>query len=188
MSEFIITPTNVDFLEQVFRNPITGRWTIPILTFNTRYTSPYLGEIDPLNQDPRYHKRVVEHFYFRLTEKWLFKDPAFRKLLKYFKVDKNGEEGTVRLVSSPDLIDKTTTVSDHDRKYIFRYIEQYFITKRFVEKALKKYVRTTKIKWYDLVYNTDIIKDYLAHKLKRLIVSTIYELQDKRVNTKIDNA
>ncbi len=37
MSEFIVTPTNVDLLESLFRNPLTGKWTIPFLTFNTGY-------------------------------------------------------------------------------------------------------------------------------------------------------
>ena len=180
MSEFIITPTNTDFLEQIFKNPITGKWTIPILTFNTKYLNPYFGEIDYLNNDPKYHKRVINYFYFGLVEKWLYRDPAFRKLLKYFRVVKNGSEGTVQLSENIDPSPDENKISEADRKYVFKYIDKVFITKRFVEKALKKYVRTTRIKWYDLVYNKDIIKEYLAHRLKRLIVSTIRELQDNK--------
>ena len=178
MSEFIMTPTNVDFLESIFRNPITGRWTIPLLTFNTNYISPFYGEIDPLNEDPRYQKSVVDHFYFRLTEKWLYKDSAFRRLAKYFKVERSGNKGTVELVSDPDQV--SDEVKSEDRKYVFKYIEKYFITRRFVEKVLRQYVAATHIKWYDLFHNTDILKDLFTHKLKKLIVATIYELADRK--------
>ena len=179
MSEFIITPTNVDFLESIFRNPITGRWTIPILTFNTKYINPYYGEIDPLNEDPKYQKRVVEHFYMRLTEKWLYKNPIFKSLLKYFRIEKNGEEGKVSLVPNMDSVSRSN-VDEKDRKYVYRYIEKIFITKKFVDRVLRQYVKTTHIKWYDLFHNTDTIKDLFAHKLKKLIVSTIYELEDNK--------
>ncbi|XWV26171.1 hypothetical protein QJ857_gp0907 [Tupanvirus soda lake] len=184
MTEFVITPTNVDFLESIFRNPITGRWTIPILTFNTAYINPFYGEVDPLNNDPKYQKRVIDHFYLRLTEKWLYKDPTFRKLLKYFRIERSADEAKVSLVSNIDDV-SSANVDDKDRKYVYRYIEKVFITKRFVEKVLKQYVKTTRIKWYDLFHNTDILKELFAHKLKKLIVTTIYELQDKTaVNTR----
>lgn len=183
MSEFIITPTNLDLLESVFRNPLTGRWTVPILTFNTKYVNPYYGEVDPLNEDPYYQNRVVEHFYMRLTEKWLYKDPVFRKLLKYFKVDKDGNEGKVSLIDNIDNVEEQDIDSTY-RKHIFKYIEKYFITKKFVDKVLRQYVRKTKTKWYDLINNTDIIKDLFAHKLKKLIITTIYELQEKRTPKK----
>jgi hypothetical protein len=181
MSEFIITPTNVDFLESIFRNPITGRWTIPILTFNTNLTNPYYGDIDPLNNDPKYQKHVIDHFYVRLTEKWLYKDPIFKSLLKYFKVEKKGDEAKVSLVPNMDSVSKSN-VDEKDRKYVYRYIEKVFITKKFVAKVLKQYVGVTHIKWYDLFYNTDTIKDLFVHKLKKLIVSTIYELEDRKAD------
>lgn len=177
MSEFIITPTNVDFLESILRNPITGKWTIPILTFNTGWINPFYGQIDPLNDDPKYQKSVSDNFYLRLKEKWLYKDPIFRSLLKYFRVEKSGDEIKVSLISDPDKISESQLNKEFD-KYIFRYIEKYFITRRFINKILKEYVRTTRIKWYDLFHNTDTLKDLFAHKLKKLIISTIYELQD----------
>jgi len=89
MSDFIITPTNVEYLDYLFKNPITGKWTIPILTFNTGYINPYYNDTDPLNDDPKYQKRVIEHFYMRLVEKWLYKDTVFRNLIKYFHTEKN---------------------------------------------------------------------------------------------------
>lgn len=183
MTEFIITPTNLDLLESIFRNPITGRWSIPILTFNTTFINPFYSEVDPLNEDPQYQQRVIDHFYMRLTEKWLYKDPAFRKLLKYFKVEENGNEGKISLI---DNIDNVREIDKQMKywKHIFKYIEKYFITKKFVEKVLRQYVRRTDTKWYDLFNNTDILKDLFAHKLKKLIESTIYQLQEKKAENK----
>jgi len=180
MSSFIMTPTNIDDLESIFKNPITGQWTIPVLTFNTSILNPFYQEIDPLNNDPRYQDRVIEHFYTKLTEKWLYRDPLFRSLLKYFKVEKSGDKGTVSLISDPNKTTDISKISDDDSKFIFKYIEKYFITKRFIEKVLREYVKTTRIKWYDLFSNTDTMKDLLRHKLKKLIVSTIYQLQERK--------
>ena len=182
MSEFIMTPSNIDFLESVFRSPITGNWTIHILTFNTNIASPYYNEVDPLNEDPQYQKSVIDHFYVRLTEKWLYKEPIFRSLLKYFNVEKEGDEGKVSLITDVDKVSNEKLNKQYS-KYVFKYIEKYFITKRLISKILNEYVKTTHIKWYDLFHNTDLLKDYLAYRLKKLIVSTIYELQDRKKQT-----
>jgi hypothetical protein len=179
MSNFIITPPNPDLINLLVRDPITGLWTMPAITFNIKTINPYYGEIDPLNEDSRYQKRVIDHFYMRLVEKWLYKDPVFRKLLKYFTVEKNGDEIKVNLIPSLDKM-STTAVDKTTRKFIFRYIEKIFITKKFVDKILRQYVSSSRTKWYDLFNNTDMLKELFAHKLKKLIISTIYELQDRK--------
>lgn len=180
MSYFSTTPMDTDILESLFRNPSTGKWTIPILTFNTKYTNPFLTERDLLNNDPFYQKRIIDHFYLKLTEKWLYKDVTFRQLLKYFRVEKNKENGTVQLIENIDDVNKEP-IDEFNRKYIYKYIEKFFITKNFVEKTIKKFVKTTKVKWYDLMNNTDTLKDFIAYKLKKLIIETIYELQDRKL-------
>ena len=181
MTEFIMTPTNIDLLDSVFRNPYTNKWVIPVLTFNTNYVNPYYGEIDPLNNDPKYQREVVNHFYTRLTEKWLYKEPVFRNLLKFFRIETKNNEGKVYLISDLDNVTKTND-NDKYRKYIYKYIEKYFIKKRFIDKILRRYVKLTHIKWYDLYNNTDALKKLFAHKLKKLISTTIYELQEKKIS------
>lgn len=179
MSDFVMTPTDTDLLESLFRNPKTGRWTIPILTYNINYTNPFFAERTPLNADPYYQKRWVDYFYLKLTEKWLYRDPIFRNLLKYFRITKEGERGMVQLIENINDVNNSE-ISEADRKYIFKYIEKFFITKNFVEKTIRRFVKATKIKWYDLVNNTDILKDYIDYKLVKLVISTIYELADRR--------
>jgi hypothetical protein len=176
MSSFVITPGNIDDINFVIKDPLTGKWSIPILTFNPLF-NPYYSEIDVLNEDRRYQDRVIDHFHTRLTEKWLFKKPIFKKLLKYFEVEKKDNHGTVKLVSDPENIKSGKSVSDEDKKFILKYIDKYFITRRFVEKVLREYVSVTHIKWYDLFNNSDTLIDLFAHKLKKLIISTIYDLK-----------
>lgn len=184
MSEFIVTPTNIDLLESLFRNPRTGRWVIPILTFNTNYINPYFGESDPLNDDPNYQKSVIDNFYLRLKEKWLYKAPIFRSLLKYFIVEETGDKGTVKLVDDPDQVSNSIT-NEKYKNHIYKYIEKYFISRRLIKKILKEYVNTTHVKWYDLFHNTNTLKSLFAHKLKKLIISTIYELQERRAKKEL---
>ena len=180
MTTFINTPTNIDFLELIFRNHQTGLWTMPILKFNTDFGT--YTPVDPLNDDINYQKNVINNIYFKLTEKWLYKDPIFKSLLKYFKIEKNGDEGQVMLIDDPDNIVKGNENNEY-RKYIFRYIEKYLITKRFVSKVLHQYVKTSHIKWYDLFINSDTLKELFAHKIKRLIIKTIYAMQDEKNNS-----
>lgn len=181
MVDFLVTPTNFEFLPALIKNPYSGRWTIPVLTFNTNYLNPYYSESDPLNKDPNYQKSLVDHFYVRLTEKWLYKDVVFRKLLKYFKVEKDGTKGTITLIDNPNK-PSDSPLNEEYRKHIFKYIEKHFINKHFVDHVLRKYIKSTGMKWYDLFNNTSVLKELFAHKLKKLIVSTIYDAYDKKVD------
>lgn len=173
MTEFTLTPTNIEFIADIYRNPLTNRWMLPTLTF--QQPSQYYPQADPLNDDPRYRKHVVDHIYTRLSEKWLFKHPIYNSLLKYFTVERSGEEIKVKPVSTIEQA-KSSNVSKADRRYVLRYIDRVFVTRRFVRRILKEYVGTTHIKWYDLYHNTNTLKDLFAHKLKKLIISTIYDL------------
>lgn len=174
----VSTPQNIDIVQTIYRDPVTGQLIFPILSFDTKFNNPLYYDIDPLNNDPYYHNRLIEHIYLRLTEKWLYKDADFKKLLKYFNVEVNGNKGTVSLIANPDELVKT---NEDKKKYIFRYIEKVFISKKFVAKVIKQYVATTHIKWYDLLANTDSLKELFAHKLKKVIIASIYEMNGKKV-------
>lgn len=174
MVEFILTPTNIDFIAEIQRDPFTNRWVLPVLTFPV-VPSPYYSYEDPLNHDRQYQNHVVNHIYTRLSEKWLFKYPMYKSLIKYFVVEKHKDEVNVRPIDNVDNA-SSDNVKKEDHKYVLKYIDKVFVTKRFVRKVLKEYVGTTRVKWYDLYQNTSTLKDLFAHKLKKLIVSTIYEL------------
>lgn len=176
MSEFILTPTYVNYLDTVFRNPVTNIWTIPTYTFSTLYPSPFYNEIDPLNDSISYQKSLIEHFYLRLKEKWLYKSEEFRDLLKYFIIEKKNNTGSIKLIDNLDDAKENPDNITY-KNYIFKYIEKNFITRRFVGKILRQFVSRRKIKWYDLFNNTDSMKKMFAHKLKKLIKTIIYEMK-----------
>lgn len=173
MTTFLMTPTNIDDYDWILKNPILNKFTIPVIKYDLRVPNPFAIDIDPLNHDKRYQEQTIDYFYTKLTERWLYKDPIFKSLIKYFKITKNKNEGEITLVSDPSHISRTN-VSEEDYKHVLRYINKIFITKRFVEKVLREYVTITHIKWYDLYNNTDDIKDLFRHKLKKLIIKTIY--------------
>lgn len=177
MSTFLITPTNIDDYDWIFKNPVTGQWTIPVMDFNPLVLNPFYYEIDPLNSDLQYQNRTIDYFYTKLTEKWLYKDSLFRSLLKYFHVSKKNDKGTITLISDPDKISESNILED-DYKHVLKYIEKFFITRRFVEKVLREYISVTHIKWYDLYNNGDTLKDLFRHKLKKIIIRTIYAVKD----------
>lgn len=184
MSTFYVTPTNTDFLNPIYFDNLTGKWTIPIISFDAHRINPYFGEIDPLNEDKAYQQSVIDNFYMRLKEKWLYHKSIFRKLLKYFRVEKKDGSGHISIV--PRMTDVSeNNISKEDRRHAFRYIEKVFLSRKFVAKVLRQYVAVARIKWYDLFYDVENVRELFAHKLKKLILSTIYKLEDKKDNTVI---
>lgn len=173
---FFQTPSNIDLVDQLFRDPVTGLWHVPVWTFK-------IGEqqqpVDYVNQDPKYQERVIKHVYTRLVEKWLYGSVEFRKLLKYFDAKKTKGECEVKMISDPD---KTTSskIDSEMRKCVYSYIEKVFINKRFVEKTLRRYVKATRIKWYDLFYSSSQLKELFAHKIEKQILDCLYDMQKKK--------
>jgi len=132
MSTFIMTPTYLSDVEDILKDPVTGQWVIPQLIFNTisTFTNPLNTTIDPLNDDPSYHRKVTEYFHTKLPEKWLYSAPAYRSLLKYFKISKHDSKVTVELLTDPDKA-KESDINIENEKYIFKFIEKYFATEKF---------------------------------------------------------
>lgn len=167
----INSPTSISIIEKRFIDPITGIWTLP--TYQFTYEDPH-----PLNRDKDYVKSVIKHFKTRLIEKWLYNDPIFRKLLKFFRVkeNKDGKGGQVTLISDIDHPEKTSTNIQH-KKVIFDYICEFFINKEFVKKTLNKYVKTSKVNWFDLFTDSANLKQMFYVTLRRLIENTILKAQ-----------
>jgi hypothetical protein len=176
MSSLILTPTSIDYLDYVVKDYVTGKLYFPTLTFNTMYNAPFYVERDPLNNDSSYHRDIIATFYLRLVDKWLYNDREFEKLCRFFSVDVNDKEGKVELNKK---VDKETEIDEKHKKYVLRYIEKYFISRKFVEKVIRQYVKKTNIKWYDLLSNSILVREYIAHKLKKLIIHTIEAINER---------
>jgi hypothetical protein len=178
MTNFVLTPTYYEIIDTVLKkDPITGQWSIPRMIFDHNpmsvplYSKSYSESLD---QNTKYQKKILKNIYTRLTEKWLRRDVVFKKLLKYFNVEEKNGKLTVSLITDIDKPSKTQ-ISDLYSEYIFAYMEKIFITKKTIEKIIRKYVKHNKIKWYDLLHNIDIVKELIAYKLKKIIEQTIYD-------------
>ena len=182
MAQIYYTPTNIDYIRDVIYDPMLRTYTIPIMSYDTTSNFP---NSDPVNEDPLYQKRVINNLFLRFREKWLYKDPEFRILLKYFNFERSN--GKIRISIINNINDKNTKLpDDKTRKYIFRYIENVFVTKKFFEKSIRQFVKITNLKWYNLFDASDIIKAMLARKMKRLIVTTIFDIQDSALKKEND--
>jgi hypothetical protein len=174
------TPTEYEYEinlidDTLLFDPVTGRYVVPLYRFDFGMR-PFMDDGGPLNRDPRYQKEVIRNIYHRLTEKWLYSDPMYKSLLKYFKVEKKGSDGVVTMITDPDNINKAPGKDTRD--HVFKYIEKYIITRRFVEKVLLEYITMTRLRWYDIYSNIDSVKDLLVNKLKKTIIRAIYQAQE----------
>ncbi|AAV50629.1 hypothetical protein [Acanthamoeba castellanii mimivirus] len=175
---YIITPVNQNLITAILKDPITGEWNIPILTFNANYDNPFYDDLNVLNNDHKYRQKIIDYFYTCLTEKWLYKDPVFEQLLPYFKISKTKFEGKVCLITNNKKPDMDSNIIY--KKFIFKYIETFFVTRIFVEKILKSYVKHTNTKWYDLLNNKTILKGLFAYKIKKIIIGIIENIRNKK--------
>jgi capsule polysaccharide modification protein KpsS len=174
MSYFEVTPVEIASLGPLFLDEVTGRWIVPTKVYTT-FVPP--AAYDPVNDNKYYQKRTIEHFDYLLRNKWLHRKVEFRKLLKYFILEKKDDKVTVKMI---DNLDKAVSQSynDQNRRYIFDYIESVFLGEntKFVEGVLREYVKRAKAKWYDLVENYPTIIELLAKRLRRRIERTIVKI------------
>lgn len=162
------------FYDQLFKTDKNVHWQVPHLVFNTQY-APILAQDN--NQSRVFRKDVIRNIYTRLKEKWLYKDPIFRNLLKYFKVTVNDQNrGRVSFIKDPAQPTPVGTNDPYD-KQIFRFIEKYLVTRHFISDVIKRYMKKAHIQWTDLLYHTQDLKRIIAEELEYLIVVSIYEAQ-----------
>lgn len=152
----------------------------PILTFNS-LVNPYYDEIDLLNEDRAYQRRVTDYFYTQLTEKWLFSSERYNELLKYFKVTVEKDKETVHV----EMVSKLSDISDSNirlefRKHVLKYIEKYIVTEKFVKHHINRYVMNKGIKWYKLFKKKDELKKYFCKKIHEKIYRYISDIESKR--------
>ncbi len=131
-----------------------------------------------LNYDPDTHKRAVDYIYTKTVEKWLYNRPEFESLLKYFTIRKSDNKYRVELIDDIEKA-KLGKLDSDERKAIFHFIENYYITKKFVYKCLKEYVEKYHMNWYDFYTNSGNLREFLRHELKRKIKKSIYEISKK---------
>ncbi len=167
---FTQTPYYIQYIPELRRDPITNLWILPSQTFNL--VSPY--DYEPLDQDSNYRKNIVSTVFTQFKERWLYKESIYRKLMKYFKVTGDDDKKTVSVISK---VGKSSVVDYPDQKYVLKYIEKMFVTKKLVRKSIQDYMKRSKIKWYDVLVNKEAIKEAIYRRLRKIIGKIVLLLE-----------
>lgn len=167
--ELVSTPKLIQFVRGKVRDPASDRWIIPYQVYPARtFALPR-----PVSKEQI--KQAVFHIEYNLKEKWLYSNPKFRKLCKYFQVTKAGKDKKVALVNDLNQA-SSDNVKQSDQKYVLKYIEDVFINPNTVYQILARLVRNTNLEWYSVIVNHTIIVDEVYVFLERIIQDIILNM------------
>jgi hypothetical protein len=152
---------------------------------NVDYLYPkYYLSYDKMQRDLRHdehriRKRIVNYYYSKLIDRWLYHDLSFRDLTKYFTIKYDNEGISVALVHNLDDVKDNHKLSHNERKSILFFIESFMIDKKFVRKVIDEYARRTSSDWIELYQYEYNIQIFIRHALKKKIRNTIKKLSKK---------
>jgi len=118
-----------------------------------------------INVDYKVQDRVVNYFYYKLLDKYLYEDLI--DILNYFII----QNGEVKLISKlsdykSDNYEKDTS-KDIEKKV--DYIGEHIFTKKMMREILSMIVNENVISWVDLHKHSQIIKELVRKKIKNNI-------------------
>lgn len=161
-SKINVLPNNMALIDNTFYNPLKDSLFANYdLTNNTLNTGFYID----LNKDDKVHKTITKYYYYKIIEKWIFKD--MNSLLDYIKI----VDGKPMLIRSLDEKNHSTSENDIDKKV--KYFTDEIISKNMIYSVLKRIIKTNDYNWYDLDKHEKeikhIIKDYIKNTLEKAI-------------------
>lgn len=118
-----------------------------------------------LNYNTNIQKRVINYFYYKTLEKWLYDDSNMTQLLNFFKIDKD----KVTLVNSMADYEKSKNkmLSESEKRIIVDFIGKYLLTKSKMGDFIYKFIKKSGIPWINLYRNQSQIKRFIGRKLFR---------------------
>jgi len=177
MYSFVTSPSFYSNNIEPIYDAITNTYRFP----QTSYTVSSIIKNDLGETDYRMQDRMINFYYAKLIDKWLYNSSNFSKLAKYFNVSRSGDAINVELINNREAVNKTYRSLKRDEfKRIFNYIEKFIASRDFVTKVLKKYVTHANVSWYNLPYNSDNIKNLILHALKKKIIKLVRKIEKKR--------
>lgn len=165
---FILSPES-PFVMSPISKIVTNPYSTTVYTANYLTTAPsYLYEIDTgLNDNPLAQYQTIEHFWYKILDKWLYEDDMCH-LLKYLRINK---DGNVEYISSEtDLKDNkicNDSLKDVEKKTDF--IQENLFSKSTMKKLLIKITQELDLKWFQLYKYENIIVKTSEHYLKKLL-------------------
>lgn len=124
-----------------------------------------------LNYDSNIRKRVVNYFYYKTLEKWLYDDDNMTQLLNFFVVEKD----KVFLVNSLSDYEKTkkNLLSESKKRTIVNFIGKYLLTKSKMGDFIHKFIKKYSIPFVNLYHNQRAVKKFIGRQLFRKLSKSL---------------
>lgn len=124
-----------------------------------------------LNYNTNIQKRVINYFYYKTLEKWLYDDRKMTKILHFFKIDKD----KVLFISSINEFKKAknNVLREHEKKIIVDFISKYILTKSKMGQFIYKFIKKSNIPWINLYKNQRLIKKFIRKRLFRKLAKSL---------------
>jgi hypothetical protein len=148
----------------------TAVYAYPELTYQQQY----------LNTDPNVKKKMANYIHDEAINNWLYNHESYRDLARFFDVEKSDDKIKVSLIKDEEKQANIASYSDVERKAIYRYIEENFLTKKFIAKNVEKYVEKENLYYFDLYIHKSEIRRYILKKLETHIKSAIHYISGKK--------
>lgn len=141
-----------------------------IASVNLGYTQPLFGTYENLNTQKSIQNKIIKYFRYKMLDKWLY--GSLLDVLNYFRVNQNGQVDILNNMNEYN-ISSVQKDSDQNINKKIKFIEEYFVTSKFVRHALENYIFENKIEWIKLPNYEPSVKKHLAKELVRVIKRNI---------------
>lgn len=170
----------------VVYSPVTMTMSPNILnpnTFVTDYITPYITTpyyprtitmpiYENLNYNTNIQKRVINYFYYKTLEKWLYDDSDMTKLLKFFTIS-NDKIVLVKSLNDYEKAARESEDSESHKKLKVDFIAKYLLTKTKMGDFIYKFIKQSGIPWINLYRNQRQVKQFIRRKLYKKLVKSM---------------
>lgn len=129
--------------------------SFPGISFGTNFY-----EYEDVDYDPELRNKVVRYFLSKLLS---FMADSYSDLLNHIVVKGNSYD----VIKTDSEKENKDSMEVRNKK--IEYIKNHVLSKRLVAKLLERFTKETKMKWWDLRDNTEIVADYLRKKLHKVM-------------------
>ena len=123
-------------------------------------------------------RAVVKYYYKKIIDKWIYKDPDFRSLLQYVKID-NGK-CNISINNKDNAFNvKYKHLSDEDKKLFNKkldYMKSSILDKENVKLILVKIKDKNNVSWYAL--NKKVNKPTIKHAIYKAFLKKIKKMSN----------
>lgn len=156
-------------------------YTTPTL-INTNKLSPFVsynrnnatfGYYSDLNKDKTVHKTITKYFYYKIMDKWFYKD--LLPLLAFIKIDSSKKPNLIKSMNDYS-IGSLANDTKNELEIKINYMEKILITKDMVKHVLKKIIHKYNLNWYTLNKYNDLIKKYFYKYIKEKLETAIQNI------------